>query len=547
MKDNMKDDLNLLDDLAEEDIIEEVVRLDTDNDPIRKIASILEMQKPDFYIDELERIDFPAMSLAYYFTKSLDKDTVNHMITEDPENIFQNILAFDEQDKQDRNSLISRLIPGDSSVHILKEYQDKTRRVAEQGNTEAVPHILQYTDIDIFTSIAAQKLLESIPLLASQIEKINNPDDLKDVISYSQLISSAKDKRLQRRLAEQAEDKDKNVKEILEKGLKTFFSEYPHYFSMLDSIREGKKINQTSAKKALTELFGSNMRKYEQAVYLSELIDEPSIIRSLFPKLIMYGGLKKDQIAHTLSQPDFAALFNDIITEYNKQKGIKRGEKINQFRNTQKEDYKDNAQVRVKKGSKHFEKYKGQLGKIGSCECNSYSELEVKWEKGTKACFNIKDLETAVLMDNDLDDYMPEKLNYLGYENLCMEFIIECENTKEKRRNGFKKGDKVEVFGSRNTYGSTRDGSWGYVEKVNHNKIQIEFHHVTGREVHTPHTFTIAKNHVTIIEPKNKRKDKTKSFEEIKKELENKSKVGEYIRKDYKLQLISKKIDMIYG
>ena len=546
----MEDDFDLLDDLAEEETIEEVVTLEADNNPIRKIARILKTQKPDFDFDELERTDLPAMSLACYFAKDIDKDTMNNMITGDQGNIFQNILAFDEQDK---NSLISRLIPGDSSLHILKEYQDKTRRAAEeQREVETAPNILQYTDIGIFASIAAQKLIELVPLLASHIEKINNPDDLKDMISYSQLVLSAKDEGLQRRLAEQAEDKDKNAGELINDGLKLFFAkDYPNYISMLHSIREGKKINKKDAQKALKELFGVNMPKYEQAAYLSELIDEPDIIKDLFSKLIVYIGAKRDLIIHQAFQPDFAALFRDIVTEYYKQKETKQKGKRNKFRDTQKKDYNDNAQVRLKKGSEDFEKYKGQLGTIGSCECGKTSKLLVEFEKETeRTCFNIIDLETRVLMEKDLgedgDEYIPEKLNYRGYENLCMELMLE-DITEEIKRD-LKVGDKVEVFGSGNEYNCSRDGSWGYVKKViDNDEIAIEFHHFTGEQHETPEMFEIEKKYVKIIEPKDKKMYSTKSFEQIKKELENKSKIGEYINKDYKLQLISKKLDIIYG
>ena len=224
MKDNMESALDLLDDLVEEDTIEEVVIFEADNDPVRKIARILEMQKPEFNIDELECTDFPIMSLAYYFSKGISKNTVNHALTGDLRNYLQNILVFDKQDKQEHNSLISRLIPEDSSLNILQKYKNKITKVVKQENTEAAPPILQYTDIGIFASIAAQKLLESTPLLASQIEKINNPDDLRNMISYFQIISSAKDERLQRRLAEQAEDKDKNTEELVYNGLRTLLS-----------------------------------------------------------------------------------------------------------------------------------------------------------------------------------------------------------------------------------------------------------------------------------------------------------------------------------
>ncbi|MBU1198636.1 MAG: hypothetical protein KKF46_01755 [Nanoarchaeota archaeon] len=536
----MNDEIDLLEELNEEEALEEIVVLAADMNPVRKISKILEAQQPRFGFDELTGTNLPDTSLAYYFANDIDKKKAKQMIAKDPEKAFSDFIRLKYTPNHD--SLISRLAPETSPLHLLKDYTKNIKK-DKVKKAKIEPHVLQYIGTNVISSMAAQNLLEKIPFLASQVDKLDTPDDLSNTIVYSQLVSSARNDDVKNRLLELSQDKLLTSNEMLYKGVELFFAgECSNYFKLLESIKNEEKVNKGLVENAMIELFGHDMNVYEQAACLSELVDDPKIVRSIFAKNDVYNELNKHKRAHDRAEPDFAALFKAVISEYSNQAELK----LNQtefkfeagyyFKPAKIKDHKENLKVRVKKGSEYYDEYKGIIGKTDSCTCNSGATWEINFKGDTK-CLKISDLEIAINKDNQT---FPKKLNHNGYENLCTQFLLE----EAKQEDVFRAGVKVKIVKSGDNYTHTKNGSWGYVKRDGGGKIDIEFHHFTGDRHGTPYIFDIQRNHVELINPK--KKVGNNSFEQIKESFESKGKVGEYLARTPILNMISEKLDKVF-
>ncbi|RMF56042.1 hypothetical protein D6745_00450 [Candidatus Woesearchaeota archaeon] len=530
----MREGIDLLDELEEEETIAEVVNLAANTDPVRKIARILESQKPDFDFEIEEGISISSASLAYYFGKGLSKTQLSEIIRKNGDQSF--LAALYSQ--TDSESVITCLLPAASPVHVLKQYLS-LRNLPQPEQEEENP-VLQYTNTSFTASLAAQELLQALPFVEEQLERIMSPSDLRDVILFSQMVLSAEDKNLRTELEALAAQEGLTAREMLDRGARIYFSEtFPSYFALVESAQQ-EEVDKDVAKQALKELFGDSLKTYEQAACLSELVDDPKIVSNIFSWLdkqkIMHE-FREDKKKHEESQPNFFETFKAIVSEYFKQNGLNADEECF-FRPAEKDDYEKGRKFRVSPKSEFYYDYKGVLGTAAGCTCGR-QVWKINFD-GDGRCLPFPELEVAI----SLDEFLPKsgRLSHRGYEQLCTEFMLEHLIERPE----FEVGDKVEVVNSGTNYLYTKDGSWGYVERITEDQIDIEFHHLTGEHHTTPVTFDIKKEHVRSLEERKPQEDETARFLQIKQEIESAGEVGAYLTRHRAIRLIEERLNAIF-
>lgn len=474
--------LDLLKEIIAEETKEEEIVLQQEDDPIKRLANILKRNSPDFNFHELENGDIPSRSLAYFFSpKTADVKKIDEIIMEHPENAFLNLqkqsirddkkefkvgdrivmneeaseeYAFTKEDSEGeivercgkeeflirftkmtaersptpprkywigkryvrlkykvyRDTLVSRL-PVNPLLHFLM-YQNDGKKEEKLEETHAA---LQYVDSDALAFIAAQKLCEEYPFLIQQADRINTPSDILNVIQFSKLITLVEDETLKTRLQELENDGKINLETLLTKGLEMI---YPTYFSMLDSFKKKGKITREVAQKALEDLFDNRLKIYEQAICLSEIAGDHSIVREIFSRDELYNEFEKDKEGHRKNLPDFLELFRKIIIEYSRDKEV--------YKTVDETDYKKGRKVRI---NPRIDKYGGKIGRI--IDYYNNDEWLIKFDDKKERFFMYDNLQIQIKPE----EYFEGRtiLTYQGYRNLCVDlsFSLQTEDAKE--------------------------------------------------------------------------------------------------------------------
>ncbi len=419
----VKDDL--LEELIEEENQEEVITLEDNKDPITKIAKVIGYQRHNFKFSELNGAGIPSLTVAYYFAKDLDIKVLNNLLAQNPENTLFNIIS----PKKHNNSIIAQIFPNETALYLLKDAAAK-EKVKIQGK-DNVPDILQYTDVNVLSYIAAQKVISMFPLVASQANRINDLDDLRDIISYTTLLSNAKNKKIIKKLEKIATDETYNAKELLNIGMQTFFSEsYPSYFLFLDSIKKNNIIDATLGQKAIEELFGLSSKNYERSVGFSELLENPAIIKKLFKKTEILEDFNGDKKKLEASKPNLSVLLENIVTEYWKDMGFKKGEQY-VYREATKEDCYNGLKARVKQGVYFIGEKVGILSYCDLCNRAGINGRELDLE------------EIEVIEQYNFKLPKTDKLKSEAYERLCEEFILDLDEPGVKIFEDLKKSTEI--------------------------------------------------------------------------------------------------------
>lgn len=411
-------ELQLLEELQEKDIPAEAVEFAEDINPIRRIGRILEGMKPNFYFDQMDGDNLPEMALMYYFAKDMNPKTVNKLLGTNPKDGFFNIIIskIDEN-----NSLITEVLPEISQLRFMRQCTNQKKTNVWDVNNELNP-VLQYVSFDIKASMAAQRLIENIPLVGELAPKIRNARDLVDALFYSQIIVSVEhtdNNDLIARIKELVHQ-DKTVREIFDESSRLLFSNtFRNYFAMLDLVKEGKPVEKEVFSGSLNELFNPYLTKtYERIACLTELVDDVAIIRNLFPSNEVYDEFNRDKDMHDMAKMNFATLLKRVGAEFTGETdGVA-------YRKAQAQDFAKLNKVR------YVSSKEGQPITITghlTHECPSCK----KW------CIMASDGKGGIHIDNKnfvevaipIDEYFNEfnMLSYKGYNNACEEFMLELD------------------------------------------------------------------------------------------------------------------------
>lgn len=428
-EENLKNANSFLDELEEEKEEVERIEITSNSDPVRRISSILMLTKPEFNFQEIIGQNIPYTVLAYYLAGKWDAKRTNQILEKDEEKAFLRMIGICNLEGP---SLISRLMGEDSRLESLRLFLHcwRNRPDLSGPKLEKEPVSMQYTNPQFLPSVAAQKLIEVFPSLKEQAHRINNPNDLRDLIFHAYMSPRIGDQTLG--------DNDKSIQTEVKETLTKFFSDYSYFFefqnalvrdrqrredfwydiadySRLNFLTKNKRKLRGLGSEVLEKAFNPDIKRYERIACLAELVDNPRDMGRLFSRRYTLGEFI-ELSDPSREHPDLAKMWRDVVKSYFTSQGYKFDGRYF-YRDAKPEDAQGIEKFRPKTihvFGRHIDKYLGLAPKLDP-EILMFGQEVIP--RGI-----LKELADKMEIVVPVPNY--KRLNYRGYKTLYSEFQL---------------------------------------------------------------------------------------------------------------------------
>ncbi|MEK6880711.1 MAG: hypothetical protein AABY22_13925, partial [Nanoarchaeota archaeon] len=190
-------------------------------------------------------------------------------------------------------SLIDKIFPDNRLLISFRTLFMNMRRMKKMAGRELkdVGVAERYICNNIFSSIAAQKLLEIYPDLKFFADRIRSLADLQKAIVYSK--SAEKNPEIVER-ARYLEEVTGKFPAVTIDNLKALFKEYAEFFKFSSQLGAAR-ISKEESKRFLDSLF-YRRKSYECVACLTELVDNPQKLASAFDKTAIFAEFESDKL-----------------------------------------------------------------------------------------------------------------------------------------------------------------------------------------------------------------------------------------------------------